>query len=455
MMARGVALLVAVLFVITPFAPDPTLQHGVERPEDQGMEDGAVDGREGLDLNALLHGSTASFEENLGQLGDPGIRYYARGDPLSVAFGSEGVMYFYQGPDASFTFSMRLVAAHAVEPTGIGDLRLSSSYFVGKDASGWVSDARSYREVLYRDVYDGVDLRFYHKEGVLKYDLLVKPYVQPGVISLRYEGLDSVDVDPGTGDLLLRAGSVTLRDARPVVLQDGLGEDGTAPGSYRPTGDGTVCFALPEGVVRSLPLVIDPGIEFSTLIGGNEEELMTCCGVDPDGNIVMAGFADNASFPFTPGVFRTNGSSSKEQNLAVIKMDPTLSRPLFSTVIGGPLHDWAQDLEVGPDGRIFLVGAAGDGFPITEEAFDKDSGEDDDAFLLVLSSDGTQLLYSGFIGGDGRELGLSVHLYQDGSVLVLGSTNSSDLPTTPGAYQSTRMLDDAFVLSNQAADRVT
>ncbi len=434
---RSVALLVAVVLLFSPLAQidlGPDLEEGPRATTQRELQ---MDPALPLDATLPLSGPGEFFTENLGQLGDTDVRFYVRGDPLSVAFGTDAIMYSYRGPDASFAFSMQFQGSKAMEPIGTGDLDRSSSFFLGRDPRGWVSNARSFREVHYEEVYEGVDLRFYFKDGLLKYDLSFKAYANVGTVSLGYAGLDGIDVDPGTGDLLLRSGPVTLRDKRPVIVQDGLGIEGSGPGDFVVSGDSSVTFRLPGGLDMSRPFVIDPGIKYSTLIGGNLTEMMTCVEVAPDGDIVMAGYVDELDFPITPGTYRTPENLSKGQNLVVTKMDPTLSQMVFSTVIGGSKDDWAQDLDVAADGTIYLVGTGNDDFPITADAFDKDNGNGDDAVLVVLSADGTDLLYSGFIGGSEMEMGLDIHLYSDGSVLVLGSTNSSDLYTTPGAFCET------------------
>ncbi|UCC93955.1 MAG: hypothetical protein JSW25_04625, partial [Thermoplasmata archaeon] len=289
MAIRSIALLVAVLFIVQPCCHINIGSEEGPTPSEVVTGEVPVDIR----LEALAITSTGYFIENRGQLDDPRVSYYARGDPLSVAFGVDGALYSYEGPDGSFAFSMWLSGARQVHPVGVSALDGTSNYFIGQDPAGWVTGARFFKAVLYEEVLEGIDIRFYFSDGLLKYDLELDAGVDSDAISMYYDGLDGLDVHPVTGDLLLTSGGVTLRDARPVVIQEGLGPEGREPGAYRIHGDMTVGFVLPEGIDPTLPLTIDPGLEFSTLVGGIEKEMLTCCEVDPDGNIVIAGYADN------------------------------------------------------------------------------------------------------------------------------------------------------------------
>lgn len=73
-------------------------------------------------------------------------------------------------------------------------------------------------------------------------------------------------------------------------------------------------------------------------------------------------------------------------------------------------------------------------------------GGSGDAFLTKLSGDGSQLLYSTFIGGGDRDAGNAIALGSGGSVLLTGSTSSNNFPTTTNAFDKTYGgRGDAFV----------
>ncbi|CAH0122643.1 SBBP repeat-containing protein [Paenibacillus sp. CECT 9249] len=60
-----------------------------------------------------------------------------------------------------------------------------------------------------------------------------------------------------------------------------------------------------------------------------------------------------------------------------------------------------------------------------------------DAFVAKLNADGTALIYSTFLGGvDGFNFGHSVATDGSGNAYVTGTTNATDFPTTPGAFDT-------------------
>ena len=164
------------------------------------------------------------FVENLGQVNNGSIRLYAAGDPLSIGLMDDGLVFCHSAAAREGTstsvFTMRFEACKEVKPRGVGVLSHPTSYFIGNDPGEWVRGARSYQEVVYGGVYDGLDLRFYFSEGRFKYDFVLMAGASPDDIVLSYGGVRGLDVDAMTGDLLIDIGTVTLRDQRPYAYQD-------------------------------------------------------------------------------------------------------------------------------------------------------------------------------------------------------------------------------------------
>ncbi|UCC93710.1 MAG: hypothetical protein JSW25_03335, partial [Thermoplasmata archaeon] len=141
-----------------------------------------------VDIRTALGEIDGGFIENHGQLSEDGIRFYAIGDPLSIGFAPDRVVFTLTGtPDQDGTvaprsssnnhmavrFDMVFDGCDGVEPVGQGRLGNPTSFFLGNDPERWVRDTFSYAEVLYQGIYDGVDLRFYFKEGMFKYDFIL------------------------------------------------------------------------------------------------------------------------------------------------------------------------------------------------------------------------------------------------------------------------------------------
>jgi hypothetical protein len=62
-----------------------------------------------------------------------------------------------------------------------------NNYFIGNDASKWASECKIYKAVVYKDLYPGIDIRYYTNESQLKYDIIVHPGADVSKIALyRY-----------------------------------------------------------------------------------------------------------------------------------------------------------------------------------------------------------------------------------------------------------------------------
>jgi hypothetical protein len=76
-------------------------------------------------------------------------------------------------------------------------------------------------------------------------------------------------------------------------------------------------------------------------------------------------------------------------------------------------------------------------FPTVAGAFKTSFGGSFDAFVTKISSDGSKLLYSTYVGGTGDDSGNAIAVDASGDAFVAGGTSSSsNFPTTAGAFQT-------------------
>lgn len=197
--------------------------------------------------------------------------------------------------------------------------------------------------------------------------------------------------------------------------------------TYNGSGDGFVArFASGGGELA-----------FGSYIGGStgEEWISTHnLAVDLEGNVYVATQTGSSDFPTTTGVVqRTPGGGS---DMAVAKFSPT-GALLAATYLGGRGGENPDGVYVGPAGHVFLSGqTSSDKFPVTSNAYQKTFGGNNDAVLVRLSGDLTQLLYSTYIGGVSYDNGRSGFMSHDGSLYVTGSVDGAGWPAR-NAYQST------------------
>ena len=107
----------------------------------------------------------------------------------------------------------------------------------------------------------------------------------------------------------------------------------------------------------------------------------------------------------------------------------------YSTFLGGASDDYGYGIAVDGSGNAYLTGSTySDNFPAT--SYDFSHNGNSDVFLTKLNSWGTDLLYSAFLGGAGDDYGYGIAVDGSGNAYVTGYTESSDFPTTSGAYDT-------------------
>jgi hypothetical protein len=140
----------------------------------------------------------------------------------------------------------------------------------------------------------------------------------------------------------------------------------------------------------------------------------------------------------------------------VCKLKPDGSALVFCSYVGG--HTMNRDLAVDAAGDVYLVGIHEPTQPYYApaewfvNAFDPTPNRTD-LILVKASADGSQVLWATYFGGSGRDGGgPGVEVGADGSVYAWFTTDSDDMPTTPGAYQRTRAGGKDFALARFTPD---
>jgi hypothetical protein len=218
--------------------------------------------------------------------------------------------------------------------------------------------------------------------GNLKYEFHLKPGSSVEDVRLGYRGAEGLSVGAG-GELLVRTSLGVLKDAAPVSYQVIGGEREPVESRYTLKGDGGgYGFAVGSYDPR-YPLVIDPGLDYSTFLGGLDEDAGTGIAVDEEGRAYVTGDTIDSDYPTTPGAFdRTfNGSF----DAFVTKLNASGSALAYSTFLGGSQTDNGLGIAVRDD-RAYVTGQTFSAdYPTTPDAFDTFNVEEgEDAFVTKL-----------------------------------------------------------------------
>ncbi|MFX0061786.1 MAG: SBBP repeat-containing protein [Candidatus Hermodarchaeota archaeon] len=407
----------------------------VSNPGQQGIQSNIMDA-----LQSLGH----HFKENKGQLSNSAIRYYYSQADFGVAFTDTSVIYRLTG-DVSTIIALRFEEANSVRPVGRKMYPHVSNYFLGTDPNQWVTGVRSYAEVVYPEVYEGIDLVYYFTSEGLKYDVLVKPGADPSVIRFRYEGIQRLTLDTN-GAVLVHTEAGVLRDTHLWMYQDTPQGYQTVTGVFNIYDSTSFGFQVLTPYSSLLPLVIDP-LVWSTFLGGTGVELGYAIAIDSTNNVYVTGFTMSTDFPTTSGAIDETYNSGED--VFVCKFNADGTSLIWSTFLGGSGDEEVYGITLDSANNVYVTGVTlSVDFPTTPGAYNETDNGGADVFVCKLSADGTSLVYSTFLGGSTGDSGNSLAVDSAGNTYVTGITTdaATDFPTTPGAYDETHNgAEDVFV----------
>jgi len=197
---------------------------------------------------------------------------------------------------------------------------------------------------------------------------------------------------------------------------------------------------------------LDPSgnVVFTASIGGKGNDEARALAVDATGNIYIAGSTSSSNFPLRNPIQTDVGRGTG----FLVKLSPDGSRLIYSTYFGGTTgYALVNALAVDAGENVYLTGTTySPDFPATASwppahlSFPLISG----AFVAKIAPTGDKILYAGLIVGTAvacgggsscfmssrNTAGVGIGVDAAGNAIIAGNTNTTDLPTTPGALRS-------------------
>ncbi len=172
----------------------------------------------------------------------------------------------------------------------------------------------------------------------------------------------------------------------------------------------------------------------SSYVGGNTDEWRPNIQLDGEGNVFVAG-STREGFPTTEGAF---GESyfGDFYDMFIMKLSADLSTILASTYLGSNGSEDCIGLAVDNSGAVYAIGYTTSAqFPVSENAYDKTYNYGSlDMVIAKLDNDLTTVLAGTYLGGSGLDSGQDIALGNDGSVYVIGMTQSKNFPVSDNAF---------------------
>ena len=453
-----------------------------------------------------------SFEANHGQT-DSQVKFISRDSDHSLFLTSTEAVLVLSKPAThkgrkDFLATNRIDDAHTTEPPAVLRMKLAganpapqiagqdelpgkSNYFIDKESKKWQTNIPNYSKVKYTKVYPGIDMVYYGNQRQLEYDFVVAAGADPQNIKLAFAGANDLSID-ARGELLLRmTDGGDVRQPKPEIYQRINGIAQKIAGGYVIDEKDQVGFEI-AAYDHSKPLVIDPTLVYSTLIGGSNWDLAFGLAVGTSGSAYITGATFSIDFPTanpfqstavvnaggifvtklnpegtaivystyfggnggvglgiavdrfgsayvtgfgpiptTPGASSTApGNSGSGSTAFVAKLSPAGSALVYSTYLSrGPFSvDEANGIAVDASGNAYVTGWTSADSFPVVNPVRAQRAGGIDAFVTKLNADGSALIYSTFLGGSNTDEGLAIAVDASGRAYVTGFTNSNNFP---------------------------
>jgi hypothetical protein len=320
------------------------------------------------------------------------------------------------------------------------------NFFYGNSSDKWRFNVPNYSEILYKNIYQDIDLRYYKDGNDIKYDLLVHPGADLKQIRIKYDGVEEIDI-LNSNDLILRTKIGDFFDNDLFIYQNIDGFKNEVDGRFIKYNNQEYGFEMLDEYDYDKTLIIDPKLNFSTFLGGSGNDEGLAIINDNSQNVIITGSTFSIDFPTKTGSVDEiyNGKS----DVFITKLAGNGSSIIYSTFIGGTENEVGYEVAIDTADYSYITGyTSSSDFPTTLGANDTSyNGGGYDAFVLRLSPSGNELNYSTFIGGIGLEYAQGIELDKEQNAYITGYTYSTDFPITASAYDTSyNNQADVFIL---------
>jgi hypothetical protein len=376
-----------------------------------------------------------------------------------------------------------------------GEMEYKCNYFLGNEPTKWRTDVPNYESIVLKDVYPGIDIKYSDGgAGQAAYEFVVAPGADMSQIKVAYEGAEATSLD-ADGQLVVQTkwgnmtaaigstnqstGVVSPRLALSLVTNrqnreqlsiqsislsfstylQGGGDDKAFGIALNGNGNAYVTgytnsadfptvnqYQTDRGYVDAFVSKLSStgnSLIYSTYLGGNmDEDIGYAIAVDGIGRAIVTGYTYSSDFP-TDDAFQATYGGNCDAFVTALTDSGGLA---FSTYLGGEYIDEGRSIAVDNSGVPYLTGFTGSvDFPTLNpyQEFGWPAGAYD-AFVTKLADNGSSLVYSTFLGGNGDDKGYGIAVDGNGNAYVTGYTNCTNFPVL-NQYQTDGGAKDAFV----------
>ncbi|MFN3405605.1 MAG: T9SS type A sorting domain-containing protein [Cytophagaceae bacterium] len=312
----------------------------------------------------------------------------------------------------------------------------------GNNPENHFSGIGHFNTLLYKNIYNKIDLKYYHTGEKLKYDFILKPGADVKDIEMAYQGVDGLSINSG-GELEISIDWGKLIDEKPYAYQLTNGQKREVPVKFYKKGAKSVGFKVTGNYDKNLDLIIDPPtvnwasyVTHATDAGANS--YINDMDVDASGNLYFTGWVNS----IMPGISTTLGTSGRNEDIMVYKMNETGTSVLYGTIVaasGLNSSDVGTGISVNSAGEAYVTGyTTSTDFPAVGTSSISTHSGARDIVVFRLNAAGNALNASTYYGGAGQETGHDIVADPHNANLAhfCGQTMSSGLGTGGSAYNA-------------------
>ncbi|GIL19594.1 MAG: hypothetical protein DWB56_15645 [Candidatus Jettenia sp.] len=307
-------------------------------------------------------------------------------------------------------FKEEIIKGKMDEIKGEGKTITRVSSFKGKDPSKWKTSISTYELINLGEVYKGIDLKLRAYANNVEKLFYVRPGANPEQIKIRLDYIQPPEYPFAEGNSIYSL-FCEWRMATKSLLENKIRGFAVNKHGELETESGTVLFTKPVGYQeihgKRVEIAAEYSIQKSEFRSQNPEEKIS---------------------QFIYGLKVGDYDRTKE-----LIIDPLLA----STFLGGSSLERINSIAVDSGGNIYIAGETiSPDFPLAPGIFDSSHNGSFDVFVSKVDGALTTLLASTFLGGSDGDRADFLVIDPNGNISVSGSTNSSNFPVIPGAFDT-------------------
>jgi gliding motility-associated-like protein len=286
------------------------------------------------------------------------------------------------------------IGAQATKISANGKSEHYQNYFIGKDSSKWKSNIHGTQEITYSNFYPNIDLLIDTKNKTFEYAFSVAPNQDVSCIKSKILGANNVFIDKSGNLHYTHSFGEVIEQKLYAWTIDENGIKTPVPIEFNLENETVLSYYFPNGYNKKHRLLIDPELIFSTFTGSTSDNWGFTASPDEKGNLYAGGISFGIGYPTTVGAFDLSYN--------------------------------------GGDTYLYTNNGASMTIPGIDISISK------------FNTDGSQLLYSTYLGGIANETPHSIIANSKNELYILGVTSSVDYPTSSNAYDTSFNKGGAF-----------